>query len=134
MVKVPWRYIVKAIIVKGNPKFIRSSLAKDYYSQIETFLLDNGVKEVSFDPGEDFTCPDRSADFYIGHSRGAGRIRCMKTGEEWRFLQFGDPDDIMHPKDREWHGQQGSSKPTSPPKEHFLFIDEQKRGDTQNRC
>lgn len=113
---------MKAIIVKGNPKFIRSQLAKEYYLQIESFLIENGVKEVGFDPGENFTCPDRSADFYIGHSRGAGRIRCMKTGEEWRFLQFGDPDGIMHPKDREWHEQPIGK----PPKEHFFFIDEQK--------
>lgn len=117
---------MKVVIVKGNPKYIKNKLAREYYFQIESFLVDNGATEVVFDPGEDFTCPDRSADFYIGHSRGASRIRCMKTGEEWRFLQFGDPDGIMHPKDRKWHEQVESGSPSSPPKEHFLFIDEQK--------
>lgn len=113
---------MNVIIIKGNPKYINHKTAKNYYSEIEAFLLANGVKKVSFDPGEDYTCPKKGADFYIGHSRGASRIRCMSTGEEWRFLQFGDPDGVMHPIDRKWH-----EKPTGkPPKEHFLFIDEQK--------
>lgn len=113
---------MKAIIVKGNPKFIQDKRAKDYYQEIKAFLVKHGVSKVGFDPGEDFTCPDKTADIYIGHSRGAGRIRCMKTGEEWRFLQFGDPDGIMHPKDREWH----DNPVGNPPNEHFHFIEEQK--------
>lgn len=39
------------IIIKGNPKFIKTPVARQYYQAIEKFLYGLGVKRVSFDPG-----------------------------------------------------------------------------------
>ena len=63
-----------AVIIKGNPKFIDNNKDADsFYEEIKSFLEDLGF-EVSFDKGEPYTSPDK-ADLWIGHSRGADRLR-----------------------------------------------------------
>lgn len=118
---------MKAVLITGNPKYINNSLARNYYREIIEFLQSNGV-EVITDPGADYTCPPK-ADFYIGHSRGAGRVRCFERTEQRNdFLMFGDPDGYIHPVDLAW---QNANPPdpnrfNPPPKEHFEFYQEQK--------
>lgn len=68
----------KAIIVKGNPKYLKdpevSELAKKFYEEIKKLLEKKGFA-VSFDPGEPFTSPDEAAAVWVGHSRGIDRLR-----------------------------------------------------------
>lgn len=116
---------MKAVLIKGNPRFIRGDEAKAYYQEIIEFMEGLGV-DVIEDPGADYTCPPK-ADFYVAHSRGCGRIRCFEEGsrmdERPNFIMFGDPDGIMHPVDRQWNenGRKGI-----PPREHFIFTADQK--------
>lgn len=124
---------LKATLILGNPKYIRSNpAAKAYYQEIVDYLESSGCT-VTVDAGEPYTCPPMS-DLYIGHSRGAGRYRCVEDDPEasWRFLKFGDIDGVMHPKDRayqvKYDGSFGTKKTIpDPPKEHYMFIDEQKK-------
>lgn len=114
--------MLKAVLVKGNPKYIKTELANAYYIEIIDFMESLGVS-VTTDPGADYTCPPK-ADFYVAHSRGCGRFRCFEGKPEAdNFLMFGDPAGIMHPKDREWDeaGRKGI-----PPNEHFIFTADQK--------
>lgn len=116
---------MKAVIIKGNPKFIMNDLARQYYADIQAFLEDLGV-EVILDEGKDFTCPPK-ADFYVAHSRGCGRVRCFenKPNELRNFLKFGDPDGIIHPVDAKWQADNPPGTPSRPPKEHFEFTEAQ---------
>lgn len=115
--------MITAVFIKGNPKFIKTELAKDYYQEIIQFMEGLGVT-VTLDDGADYTCPPK-ADFYVAHSRGCGRARCFenKPDELANFIRFGDPDGICHPKDRAWFdaGAKGI-----PPNEHFVFTADQK--------
>lgn len=116
-----------AVIIKGNPKYLNVPEATSYYAEIKEFLHQQGVTDVTFDPGDDYTCPDRTADLYIGHSRGVGRARCMSRGQEYRFLKFGDLDGYIHPVDAKWQRDVWTpGTDQQPPKEHFMFIPEQK--------
>jgi hypothetical protein len=67
----------RAVIIHGNPYYINSA-EKDkyqrYYRDIERELKRAGYKDVVHDPGEDYTTPPK-ADLWVGHSRGAGRLR-----------------------------------------------------------
>ena len=114
-----------AIIIKGNPKFIHTEIAKNYYKEIEEFLKKLGFK-VEFDAGADYTRPRQDADLYIGHSRGAGRYQFMTPANKPKFIKFGDPDGIIAADDREW--QKNNPPPTNktPPDSHFEFSKVQK--------
>lgn len=119
---------MKAVLITGNPKYINNETARKYYEDIVTFLQANGV-DVVIDPGADYTCPPK-ADFYIGHSRGAGRIRCVeRTDQADDFLRFGDPGGYIHPVDEAWQkaNRPDPTKFNPPPKEHFEFMPEQKQ-------
>jgi hypothetical protein len=117
---------MRAVLITGNPKYINNAVAVGYYEKIIHFLKTRGV-EVILDPGDDYTCPP-VADFYIGHSRGAGRIMCFdargrRSAQRKDFLMFGDPDGYIHPVDRAWQEANPPSpdKFNPPPKEHFEF-------------
>lgn len=121
-----------ATLITGNPRFIDGNdEAEKYYQDIEKYLVDWGY-EVARDPGENFTCPPKS-DLYVGHSRGAGRYRCVANNPDlqWRFLKFGDLDGYIHPKDAQFQKANqhlfGTSRAPTPPKEHYEFTKEQKR-------
>jgi ribosomal protein S18 acetylase RimI-like enzyme len=118
---------LKAIIIKGNPKYINNSLARNYYKEIEKFLKDNGVKEVHYDSGEALTIPDETADLYVGHSRGTSRRQYMSEEKQKVFLMFGVPEGIIDPVDLKWCKEvwvKGTDQ--QPPKEHFILIPKQK--------
>ena len=122
----------RAVIIKGNPKYINSSLARDFYRDLERLLKGRGFR-VSSDPGLDYTCPVRS-DVYIMHSRGCSRIRCLEKYEqdESRAILLGSQmkGAINHPVDEAW----AIAKPDDtswedygdPPKEHFILTSEMK--------
>lgn len=126
------RTVFTATLITGNPKYIHNNpQAQNYYDEIVSHLEDHGFA-VTVDPGEAYTCPIRS-DLYIGHSRGAGRYRCVEDDplRSWRFLRFGDLDGISHPVDRAYQEKYKAHFGTDkrippPPKEHYVFTNEQK--------
>lgn len=95
-----------AVIVKGNPKLIDGNTKADvFYNELKIFLESLGF-EVSFDVGEPFTQP-QNADVWIGHSRGADRLRFAlpaiitigigvpESEEQNNFHVVNHPDDKM---------------------------------------
>jgi len=63
-----------AVIIKGNPRYIENNKRADlFYEDLKNFLISLNFK-VSFDSGEPYTQPNK-ADVWIGHSRGADRLR-----------------------------------------------------------
>ena len=83
----------KAVIIKGNPKYIdRPSikpLADHFYNEIKIILESKGY-EVIFDSGSDYTVPDETAVVWIGHSRGIDRLRFAKSNIKTIELQTQD--------------------------------------------
>jgi hypothetical protein len=85
-----------AIIIKGNPKFITDNpIADKFYNEIKLFLENLGFK-VEFDAGEPYTEP-KPALLWIGHSRGADRLRFAPKNTI--TINIGNDDGIYHPKD-----------------------------------
>lgn len=119
-----------AVIILGNPDKMKGMerLANQYYEEIAQYIESKGFG-VETDPGEPKTCPRMDAAFWVGHSRGVDRIRCVDEKDQWRFLKFGDVDGYIHPADARWQAGIDDHVTTTmlPPKEHFLFIDSQKR-------
>jgi len=69
-----------ATIIKGNPKHISNNvLADKFYAAIEKVLAAKGV-DVDYDPGEPHTVPSSGKDIWVGHSRGADRLRFAPKG------------------------------------------------------
>lgn len=91
------------VLIVGNPEKMKGQekLAGAYYRAITDFVESQGFA-VKVDPGEPKTCPDMSAAFWIAHSRGVDRIRCIDPKDQWRFLKLGDPDGVIHPVDAKW--------------------------------
>lgn len=67
-----------AVIVKGNPKYIKKPrikpMADQFYSDIKSILENQGYS-VELNPGRPYTRPDISAALWVGHSRGVDRLR-----------------------------------------------------------
>lgn len=116
-----------AVIIKGNPKYLHSDIAKQYYKDIADYLRQKDFK-VQFDAGAEYTIPRTDADLYIAHSRGVSRYDHMPAKCKKVFLKFGVPGGIIHPVDLKW--QKEVWRPgikQQPPDEHFIFIDKQKK-------
>lgn len=113
-----------AVVVKGNPKFIKTTLAVNYYNEIAKFLKHIGYT-VEFDAGKDYTRPRQDADLYIGHSRGVDRYNFMEKENKSKFLKFGALEGYIHPVDAAWQKVTPPGTGTPPP-EHFWFTEEQK--------
>lgn len=115
---------MKAVLIKGNPRFTRVEEAKEYYREIAEFMEGLSV-EVIEDEGKPETCPPK-ADFYVAHSRGCDRRICFEgrgSPELSKFIEFGVPGGVIHPVDQAWwdDGCKGI-----PPREHFVFTANQK--------
>ena len=68
-----------AVIIKGNPALVaENERADSFYKELGSFLEELGFS-VKFDPGEPYTSPE-PADLWIGHSRGADRLRFAPLG------------------------------------------------------
>lgn len=117
----------KAIIIKGNPKYINNDLARKYYKDIQSFLIKHGVTQVEFDNGDAYTIPILDADLYIAHSRGCSRYNFMPKEKQKVFLKLGVPDGIIDPIDLKWQNEVWfKDTDEQPPKEHFVFNSKQK--------
>lgn len=120
----------KVIVIKGNPDKMlgQEKLAESYYQAIADYVRQLGFS-VEFDDGLPRTCPPLDVDFWIAHSRGVDRERCIKPEDQWRFLKFGSLDGVIHPKDAKW--QRGITNHLTtqeqPPKEHFEFTRDQQK-------
>lgn len=88
-----------AVIVKGNPKFVRRNpAAAGFYKQLQAMLEENGYR-VQFDAGKPKTMP-APADVWIGHSRGADRFRFAPPTQRTIAMGTASPDAINHPDDQ----------------------------------
>jgi len=110
-----------AVIIKGNPKYISNNPDADsFYGDVKQHLEQLGYR-VSFDAGKPFTSPP-SADLWVGHSRGADRLRFAPEGT--RTVALSVPGGVSHPED---NSQAIVGKPSVdhvPNKEHFTLTDE----------
>ena len=87
---------MKAVIIKGNSKFVEGNpLADSFYESLGEFFTSLGY-EVSFDAGEPYTEPE-VVDLWIGHSRGVDRLRFAPTGT--KIIALGVEGGINHPED-----------------------------------
>lgn len=113
---------LKAVIIKGNPKFIDNKKAKNFYEEIKDYLEKKDF-EVVMDDGEPFTTPPK-ADLWVGHSRGADRLKFAPKGT--KILAFGSKRNgaINHPEDDVTTPFHKIGK--SPPTEHFIFTKKMK--------
>lgn len=72
-----------AVIIKGNPYYLEQGPDVEnyanYYKEIEDELRKAGYGDITYDSGDDYTTP-RDADLWVGHSRGAGRLRLAPKG------------------------------------------------------
>jgi len=112
-----------AVIIKGNPRFIKNKRAQKFYKEIASYLKDKGCS-VKFNAGKPYTTPPK-ADIWIGHSRGADRLRFAPKGT--KTLAFGSklPKAINHPKDDVETPYHLINK--EPSKYHYIFTDKMKK-------
>lgn len=90
-----------AVLITGNPKYVQGDYkdqADAFYQSIEKELDRLGVQH-SRDPGLPYTEPD-VADIYIGHSRGADRLKYVSPDSYRISLGTNDEYSINHSKDR----------------------------------
>lgn len=114
-----------AVIIKGNPKFIKgNSLATEYYSEIKKHLNTLGIVDIVEDAGADFTRPPK-ADLYIGHSRGVSREEFIRNPRESIFVKLGVLDGIIEPEDAAWQKVTPPGTGT-PPRSHYTYSANQK--------
>ncbi len=115
--------MTRVVIITGNPKFVENnSQAKNFYSEIEKFLLNNAC-EVMIDPGAPYTKPP-IADLWIGHSRGADRLKFAPEGVKILAIGSSIEEAINHPEDntKEMYGESD----VVPNRFHYIFTDEMK--------
>lgn len=102
-----------ATIIRGNPLYDRES--RKLISDLKTLLQTEGYR-VRTDRGRDHTTPKES-DLYIGHSRGAERLRFINGGIR---IPIGSSLEgaINHPLDRAF------LRGSEPDSSHFTLSDE----------
>lgn len=113
-----------AIIIKGNPKYIKDNIMADkFYQDLKNFLEEQKYI-VKFDAGKPYTLPEK-ATVWVGHSRGADRLDFAP--KEIKTIAIGAPfneESINHSKDNVKTFD--SKKPYKPNKYHFILTDEMK--------
>ena len=125
-----------AIIIKGNPELIVGNpLAEEFYNKLKFFLEKLGYA-VSFDPGEPYTTP-AAADLWIGHSRGADRLRFAPPGtvtigigvpeteEPPTFAIINHPDDTV--AKRRYQGGKLAANDATDDSHHYTLTEAMKR-------
>ena len=84
-----------AIIIKGNPKYLRNHKVKPmaikFYAEIEKILEDKGYV-VEFDAGLPYTLPKVFAAVWVAHSRGIDRLEYAPNGVKTIALETKDHD------------------------------------------
>lgn len=87
-----------AIIIKGNPKFIKDNDDADkFYDELKEFLEGLGYK-TKLNAGRPYTQPAK-ADVWIGHSRGGDRLRFAPKNTKTIAVGYPEKGSINHPKD-----------------------------------
>lgn len=107
-----------ATLILGNPAAIsRNPKAHSFYSRIQKFLERLGYV-VAVDAGLPYTTPKKS-DLWIGHSRGADRLRFAPKGT--KVLAFGSVHGgaINHPRDNTT--QHSYNESVLPNDFHYVF-------------
>ncbi len=103
----------RAVIITGNPKFIKDNPKADaFYDELHSHLASHGY-EVTRDPGEPYTEPPE-ADVWVGHSRGADRLRFAKPGTKVIAVGSKREGAINHP------GDTAMEPGETPTDEHYL--------------
>lgn len=89
-----------AVIIKGNPARQGADTYGGIYEMLAKHLQNSGY-DVSFDPGEPFTTPPQ-ADVWLGHSRGADRLRFATEAGVPLTIPIGSklPGAVNHPDDQ----------------------------------
>ena len=95
----------QAVIIKGNPDHILASgtspgLTRRFHGKLRKILESEGY-QVSWDLGLPYTTP-KAADVWIGHSRGADRLRFAPKGTTTIAIGSDTAGAINHPKDAQW--------------------------------
>lgn len=102
-----------AVLIKGNPKYVRGNPnAAAYYDQLVSLLKDRGYRVLT-NTGRPYTVPP-DADVWLGHSRGADRLRFARPETVTIAIGSRQPGAINHPND-DVHIPPGSA----PPESHF---------------
>lgn len=88
-----------AVIVTGNPKYVANNpKAEEFYANLEKLLQGQGYNTAR-DPGAEHTEP-APADLWVGHSRGADRLRWAPSSTKTLALGSGDEGAINNPEDQ----------------------------------
>lgn len=97
-----------AIIIKGNPKYLRNfrvkRLATLFYGEIRRILEEKGYT-VEYDDGKPYTSPKVFAAVWVAHSRGIDRLRFAPDRIKTIALQTED-----HDKEFESNDERGLSR------------------------
>lgn len=112
----------KAVIIKGNPKFIEGphkEYADKFYGQLHDHIKNKGF-DVEFHAGEPYTTPP-PADLWVGHSRGADRLRFAAPDTKTIALGSSRPGAVNHPDDTVMGPGQ------EPTLAHYQFTDEMRK-------
>ena len=94
-----------AVIIKGNPKYIKNNnKADEFYKKLYDELVAIGYK-TTFDLGKPHTSP-KPADIWVGHSRGVDRLQFAPKGTKTIALCAPDyPGAINNPDDNPQKGK-----------------------------
>lgn len=112
-----------AVVIKGNPRYLggaNRAVARKFYRDVKRTLQRSGYR-VSFDPGKPFTAP-KAADVWVGHSRGADRLRFAPKGT--KTIALGAPgykNAVNNPLDNTAKEGIGSVKGMRPNRHHFVL-------------
>jgi 2'-5' RNA ligase len=94
----PTKTAASAVLIMGNPKFIAGNRkANVFYDKVQEHLEGKGY-DVTRDVGKPHTSPAK-ADLWIGHSRGADRLRFAPEGTKTVAIGSASPGAINHPRD-----------------------------------
>jgi hypothetical protein len=88
-----------AIIIKGNPNRKQPKTPGNLYPKLKKYLQDQGF-QVEFDEGKPHTTPNINAQLWIGHSRGAGRLKFAPKHIITISIGSSLPHSINHPDDK----------------------------------
>ena len=88
-----------AIIIKGNPSRKQPNTPGNLYPKLKKYLQQKGFK-VEFDEGKPHTTPNLKAQLWIGHSRGADRLKFAPKHITTISIGSSLPNSINHPDDK----------------------------------
>ena len=115
----------RAVIIHGNSKWNKHPReSARFYKQLERHLKSRGWS-VSHDPGKPMTSPNKSAQLWVGFSRGADRLKWAPSGIKTLAIGSGLPGAIRHPKDVSSFPE-NLGKSMQPDKYHYVFTQEMK--------